>query len=101
MKSAEMERRQSDEWLQCRRMRALIELTVTSLQLNEKFAGKGRSRNVSFLPIIGQPGARHNRQKNALRVAGKGVPSALPYTVFGEIRVLYFYPVPVKQDLRF
>lgn len=51
-----------------------------------------------------------------------GVPSALPYGVFGEIRVLYFYPVPVfstvlvlsigsrplapirdpiKQDLRF
>lgn len=24
-----------------------------------------------------------------------GVPSALPYGVFGEIRVLYFYPVPV------
>lgn len=90
-----MERRQSDEWLQCRRMRALIELTVTSLQLNEKFAGKGQGRNVSFLPIIGQPGARHNRQKIALRVAGKGVPSALPYGVFGEIRVLYFYPVPV------
>ena len=101
MKSEEMERRQSEEWLQCRRVRALIELTVTSLQPSEKFAGKGRSRNVSFLPIIGQPGARHNRQKNALRVAGKGVPSALPYTVFGEIRVLYFYPVPVKQDLRF
>lgn len=95
MKSAEMERRQSDEWLQCRRMRALIELTVTSLQLNEKFAGKGQGRNVSFLPIIGQPGARHNRQKIALRVAGKGLPSALPYGVFGEIRVLYFYPVPV------
>lgn len=90
-----MERRQSDEWLQCRRMRALIELTVTSLQLNEKFAGKGQGRNVSFLPIIGQPGARHNRQKIALRVAGKGLPSALPYGVFGEIRVLYFYPVPV------
>ncbi len=40
MKNEEMERRQSDEWLQCRRMRALIELPVTSLQLNEKFAGK-------------------------------------------------------------
>ena len=76
-------------------MRALIELTVTNLQLNEKFAGKGQGRNVSFLPIIGQPGARHNRQKIALRVAGKGLPSALPYGVFGEIRVLYFYPVPV------
>lgn len=35
-----MERRQSEEWLQRRRMRALIELTVTSLQLNEKFASK-------------------------------------------------------------
>ena len=23
------------------------------------------------------------------------MPSALPYGVFGEIRVLYFYPVPV------
>lgn len=31
----------------------------------------------------------------ALREAGKGVPSALPYGVFGKIRVLYFYPVPV------
>lgn len=55
----------------------------------------GEAETYHSCPSLDSQGPGIIGKKIILREAGKGVPSALSYGVFGEKRVLYFYPVPV------